>query len=327
LNTLDKIRANLPAYPIEVTLPDIDKWKQGNTGVDYVHTFDSGVAGPHVMIMALTHGNEVSGAITLDLLLQNGLRPLKGRVTLGFANVDAYKSFNKDDPDASRYVDEDMNRVWSKAKLDSTQDSVELRRARLLRPIVDTVDLLLDMHSMHEESPALMMCGALVKGMRFAAEVGAPEHVVADPGHLNGSRLREYGGFGDPYSLKNALLIESGQHFSLQSKKIAMDVAARFLITTGAVAEADLTSFMLPKPASQRFREVTQPITADTMDFEFTQDFRGLELIEKAGTVLARDGERELLSPYDQCVMIMPSLRHLGPGVTVLRLAKVLNFK
>jgi predicted deacylase len=327
LNTLEKIRAKLPAYPIEVTLPDIDKWKQGNTGVDYVHTFDSGVAGPHVMIMALTHGNEVTGAIAVDRLLQLGLRPLQGRVTLGFANVEAYKRFDKNDADATRYIDEDMNRVWSKAKLDSSQDSVELRRARALRPIVDSVDLLLDMHSMHEESAALMMCGALVKGMRFAAEVGAPEHVVADPGHLNGSRLREYGGFGDPYSTKNALLIETGQHFSLQSQKVALDVAARFLIATGAVAEADLAGFLSPKPASQRFREVTQPIAAESMDFEFTQDFRGLELIEKAGTVIARDGKREIVAPYDRCVVVQPSLRHLGPGVTVVRLAKVLDFK
>jgi hypothetical protein len=139
--------------------------------------------------------------------------------------------------------------------------------------------------------------------------------------------LREYGGFGDPYSTKNALLIETGQHFSLQSQKVALDVAARFLIATGAVAEADLASFLSPKPASQRFREVTQPVAAESMDFEFTQDFRGLELIEKAGTVIARDGKRELVTPYDRCVIVQPSVRHLGIGVTVVRLAKVLDFK
>ena len=103
MKTLEQIRAALQAYPIEVKFPDIDKWKTGNTGVDYVHTFDSGAAGPHVMIMALTHGNEVSGAIAVDKLLQAGLRPLKGRVTLGFANVEAYHRFDKNNPDAMRH--------------------------------------------------------------------------------------------------------------------------------------------------------------------------------------------------------------------------------
>jgi hypothetical protein len=29
-------------YPIEITPPDISRYREGNTGVDYVHTLDSG---------------------------------------------------------------------------------------------------------------------------------------------------------------------------------------------------------------------------------------------------------------------------------------------
>ncbi len=53
-------------YPIELIAPDISAYRAGNTGIDYVTTFDSGNAGPHVMISAVTHGNELCGAITLD---------------------------------------------------------------------------------------------------------------------------------------------------------------------------------------------------------------------------------------------------------------------
>ncbi|SDY11673.1 hypothetical protein SAMN04515617_11050 [Collimonas sp. OK242] len=81
MKTLEQIRAKLQEYPIEVIFPDIAEWQTGNTGVDYIHTFDSGVAGPHAMILALTHGNEVSGAIAVDRFLRSGLRPLKGRLT------------------------------------------------------------------------------------------------------------------------------------------------------------------------------------------------------------------------------------------------------
>ncbi|AJY39755.1 hypothetical protein BW21_4275 [Burkholderia humptydooensis] len=58
-----------PHYSIEVDFPDLDAHRIGNAGVDYVHRFDSGVSGPHVMINALTHGNEVCGAIVVDALL------------------------------------------------------------------------------------------------------------------------------------------------------------------------------------------------------------------------------------------------------------------
>lgn len=326
MKTLEQVRALLKHYPVEVEFPDIAKWQHGNTGVDYVHSIDSGVAGPHVMILALMHGNEVSGAITVERLLQAGLKPLKGRITLGYANVEAYRRFDARDPDATRYVDEDMNRVWSSSRLDGAEDSVELRRARQLRPIIDTVDYMLDLHSMHEEAPPLIVSGPLDKGIRFAAEVGAPEHVIIDVGHPNGKRMRDYAGFGDPASAKNALLIETGQHFSARSKDVAMDSACRFLIATGVASAASLSGYMLSAAAApQRFFRVTEPVVASSYDLEFADDYRGMEIIAKAGTVIAQEGERKFVTPYDNCVIVMPSLRQLGPGVTVMRLGHIVQ--
>ncbi|KIH83239.1 M14 family metallopeptidase [Pseudomonas batumici] len=326
MKTLEQVRASLKPYPVEVEFPDIRPWKTGNCGVDYVHSFDSGVPGPHVMIMALTHGNEVSGAIAVDAFLRSGLRPRQGRLSLGFGNVEAYHRFDPQDIDATRYLDEDMNRVWLPAKLDSEQQSLELRRARELRPFIDSVDLLLDIHSMHEESAPLMMCGARTKGLEFAATLGVPATVVVDAGHANGRRLRDYADFNDAASRKNALLVETGQHFSQRSRQVALDVAARFLITTQAVSEEDVAAFLSPRePGPQRFLQVTEPVVANSMDFNFVEDFRGLELIARAGTVIARDGDQEIVTPYDNCVLVQPSLRHLSPGVTVVRLAKVLD--
>ncbi|MES2102503.1 MAG: M14 family metallopeptidase [Pseudomonadota bacterium] len=328
MKTLEQIRAGLQAYPIEVVFPDISQWQHSNTGVDYIHSFDSGVIGPHVMVMALSHGNEVSGAIAVDALLRTKLKPLKGRITLGFSNVEAYRRFDRNNVDATRFIDEDMNRVWSESRLGGKDDSLELRRAREIRPIVDSVDYLLDIHSMHEESPPLMMCGPLEKGMRFAARIGVPAHVIADAGHPNGKRLRDYGDFADISSPKNALLVETGQHFSARSRDVALDTACRFLATTGVVDIMDLSHFLTQAfPVKQRLLEVSHPIVAQTMNFEFTKDFRGLELIEQAGTVIAKDGDLEIVTPYDNCVVVQPSLRHLGPGVTVMRLAKILDFQ
>ena len=47
-------------YPVEIAPPDIRPYRQGNTGVDYVHVLDSGKPGPNVMLQALTHGLSIT---------------------------------------------------------------------------------------------------------------------------------------------------------------------------------------------------------------------------------------------------------------------------
>src|SRR3990170_340491 len=151
-------------HPIEISPPDISPYRNGNTGVDFAHVLDSGKPGPNVMVQALTHGNEFCGAIALDFLFKNGIKPRQGKLTLVFANVAAYARFDFDDPDRSRYIDEDYNRVCGDEALLGSRDSAELRRARELRPFVDAADYLLDLHSMHEPCRPIMVCGAQKKG-------------------------------------------------------------------------------------------------------------------------------------------------------------------
>lgn len=314
---------NLPPYPIEVAFPDIACWQSGNGGLEYVYSFDSGAPGPHVMVNALTHGNEVCGAIVVDKLLRSGIRPLCGRLTLAFANVAAYSRFDADDPDRARFVDEDFNRLWSTEVLDGPRHSTELTRARALRTLIDSVDYLLDLHSMHESCAPLLLAGPLDKGIRFAEQLGYPANIVTDNGHMQGKRLRDFGDFGDPASAKNALLVECGQHWQAQSVTVARQVTARFLQQTGCIAPGTLAHWLtLPKEPQQRIR-VTHAVAAQTGDFRFANDYRGLEVIPKAGTLIAHEGDREIRTPYDNCVLIMPSLRQLAPGVTVVRFGRI----
>ena len=50
-------------------------------------------------------------------------------------------------PFDSRQITHNMNRIWSAAQLDGSEDSVELRRARAMRPAVAAADHILDIHS------------------------------------------------------------------------------------------------------------------------------------------------------------------------------------
>lgn len=308
-------------FPVEIEAPDISAYRRGNTGVDYVTTFDSGKAGPHAMLSAVVHGNELCGAIILDWLLRVGVRPLRGRLTLAFMNVEAYQRFDPAAPSASRFVDEDFNRLWAQDVLDGPRDSAELRRARALRPVVDGVDVLLDIHSMQQGSGPLMLCGPVLKGRELALALGAPVHVVADAGHAAGKRMRDYGAFIDPASARNALLVECGQHWEQASVDVARDVAVRFLAHLGMVGAPFAAEHTRPAPAAQQVVEVTGPVTIRSDDFRFVSDFRGLEVIARAGTLIGYDGEREVRTPYDRCVLIMPSLRR-RKGESAVRLGR-----
>jgi len=310
-------------YRIEISPPDIAPYRKGNTGVDYVHVLDSGKPGPNVMIQALTHGNEFCGAIAVDFLFKEKISPLKGKLVLAFANFAAFARFDFDDPDRSRYIDEDYNRVWAESVLGGSRDSAELRRARELRPFVDAADYLLDLHSMHEPCRPIMVCGMLDKGAEFARRVGVPADLLIDTGHPAGMRMRDRGGFGDPASPKNALLIECGQHWEKSSVDVAIDTTLRFLKTTGIVEAAWADSKLrLKLPERQRVVRVTEPVVAKSMEFKFAHSWQGLQVIEKAGTVVASDGDKTWRTPYERCVLVMPSLAHLKPGTTMVRLGR-----
>jgi predicted deacylase len=312
------------AYPIELEAPDIQSYQAGNCGIDYVSSFDSGKAGPHLMLAALTHGNELCGAIALDWLLRQEVRPLAGRLTLAFMNVAAYARFDRSNPGASRCVDEDFNRVWSTEALDGARDSVELRRARALRPLVASVDALLDIHSMQHATPALMICGLTRKGRELALGLGTPAHLVCDAGHAAGRRMRDYGGFSDNASAKNALLIECGQHWERASATVAIDAMLRFLMHFGAIEPDFAAPHLAPLPAAQRVVEVTQAVTIASDEFQFAAPYVGMELIAREGTVIGHDGGRPVATPYDNCVLIMPSMR-LRKGETAVRLGRIVS--
>jgi predicted deacylase len=313
-----------PPIAVELAAPDIAPHRLSATGTEYVHTLDSGKPGPHVMVNALTHGNEICGAIVVDRLLRSKMRPVRGRLTLSFANVSAFLRFDRDNPYATRFVDEDFNRVWTPSTLDGPRRSVELDRARQLRPFVDAADYLLDIHSMLEPSPPVMICGPLDKGIRFAFDVGIPQHIVSDVGHANGTRMRDYGGFGDPASPRNALLVECGQHWERASEHVAWQTTWRFLAHLGVVDKEDAAREVDPAGlAPPQLIRVTDAVIANTPAFRFARPFTGLEVLPKAGDLIAWDGETPVRAPYDNCVLIMPVPYNVKTGLTAVRLGRL----
>ncbi len=309
-------RGTLPDFDVRLTPPDIAPWIAGNTGIPGFTSFRATAPGPHVALVALTHGNEIAGAIVLDRLLRQGVRPTRGTLTLGFANLDAFARFDAGQPTASRYLDEDLNRVWDPAVLDSPGRSRERDRARAIRPLIDTVDVLLDLHSMLWPSDPLILCGITQKGRAMADTLAQPALVVADIGPATGRRMIDYGAFADPAAPQTANLVEAGQHWQAETVAVSAAAVLAPLSRVGAAA--------CPAPALHRHAEVTHTITAATTQFAFVSAYRGGDVIPRRNTLIALDGTNEIRTPYDSCLMVMPSL-HPTRGHTAVRLARFLG--
>ena len=170
---------NLP--PFELPVPDLGDWRRGNVGTEGVWRFEGNVTGPDVLITALVHGNELCGAWALLELLRQGVSIERGALTLAFCNLAAFDRFDPTHADASRFVEHDFNRVWGPALAQGSSSSIEHGRARELLPWVIRADCLLDLHSMHEPGPALVLTGRHARNIAWAQDLAADALVISAP--------------------------------------------------------------------------------------------------------------------------------------------------
>ncbi|MFO1024881.1 MAG: succinylglutamate desuccinylase/aspartoacylase family protein [Acetobacteraceae bacterium] len=310
----------LPEFEVRLPRPDIAAWVPGNTGIPGVTTMDSGRPGPHVALFSLVHGNEYAGAAVLADLLRSGIKPRRGRLSFGFMNLTAFARFDSRRPTASRFIDEDMNRVWDASILAGPRRSIELDRAREVLPFIETVDVLLDLHSMLWPSEPLILSGTPDKGRTLAAAIGTPPLVVSDQGHVNGRRIIDYGRFADPETPYIACLVEAGQHWEVRTVA-TMRASVAGLLRHLALIDADAPLPPAPARSSIRVAKVTTAVTAMTANFAFMRAYRGGDIIPRRNTLIAMDGETEIRTPHDDCLLVMPSLRP-SRGHTAVRLAR-----
>ncbi|HVZ42604.1 MAG TPA: succinylglutamate desuccinylase/aspartoacylase family protein [Ramlibacter sp.] len=299
-------------------LPDVDELAAGNSGTRGVWRFESGQPGPHAVISALMHGNEVCGAVALAPLLREPPRLACGALTLVFCNLDAYAKLEDRNKADCRLLDEDMNRVWGRLDGDRGEsgETRELRRARELLPIFESADCLLDLHSMTLPGPALGLVGQAKKTIGFAHELGYPALLVRDAGHEAGRRLIDRPRFVDESAPQLAMLIECGEHFSHASCSVAAEAVRR-------VIEVHLRRQSVKPVAPQELLEVTGRVTIASPAFRFVKAWGNMELVPQAGTLIAFDGEREVHTPHADAYMVMPSTpRQIKVGTTAVRFAR-----
>jgi predicted deacylase len=289
--------------PFEVHPRDLAAYRKGTTGIDYVHRFASGKPGPHVLINALTHGNEICGMVAATHLLDSGIRPKAGTLTVSFANVEAYESFDPAQPFASRQLVHNLNRIWSPEWLEGAEDSPELRRARELRPVVAAADHILDIHSTSHAVAPFWVYPGYARNAAAAIAIGQPDiHLVMPKGLNTGTPLIQYGLHGTEESAGVALVVECGQHFALSAAQLATDVTLRFLAHFGLIESVRSPG---SNSDARRFELLETPVIR-TEGFHFIKPVKGGETFAK-NELIAVDGPDEIRAPCDNCTIFMPA--------------------
>jgi predicted deacylase len=293
---------NLP--PLEVLPRDLSSYRQGNTGIDYVHRFESGKPGPHVLINALTHGNEICGMVAATHLLDTGVRPKIGTLTVSFAHVEAYEAFDPEKPFDNRQIVHNLNRIWSDEMLEGKEDSPELRRARALRPVVAAADHILDIHSTSQDVVPFWVYPDYARNADAATAIGLPAvHLVMPNGLGSGTPLIQHGLHAGADAPGAAMVAECGQHFKRASAEVATEVTLRFLAHFGLIDHRSAT----PSEPPRRF-QLLETHVIKSESFAFVRPLIGFETFSK-GELIANNGPDEIRAPCDDCTVFMPAQR------------------
>ena len=115
------------------------------SGVPLSAGFDGGVHDMHIVFGAMVHGNEVGplpALVELAEAIASGTLRFGGRVSLFVGNPEAGLR-------GVRLLEADLNRVF----VDSELDTLEHRRARMLRRILDRADVFIDFHQTNGPTP------------------------------------------------------------------------------------------------------------------------------------------------------------------------------
>lgn len=270
-------------------------------GVAQALRLETGRSGPHAVVVALLHGNETCGLAALRAVLRRRGELRRGRVTLLAANVAGFARRRPEDPQAGRFVEADMNRLWSPEGMAAA--SLEALRAREVAPLFRDADLVLDLHSMATPGPRLLMFHDTPAARALLPALPPSLHRIrfARPLHQGRLLIEQPTLLGDPD--RAAFVVECGPHRAPASAAFARAVTLRALAAAGLLPA-------VPPPRGRTAPDIMamEMLQAETDDFRFLRPPEALHRFER-GEVIAEDGGRAIRAPFATTWLLLPRAR------------------
>lgn len=270
-------------------------------GILGTEIFDSGVDGPTVGLITQIHGNEYSGGQAVQdirLIFEGSLR--RGRVIVVTGNLDAAAA-------GRRFIDEDLNRVWTEEGLKG--ESKEASRARDLRKVFDAINVALDLHSVTStpDAPSFgIVTGGTQNQLALANALDVPHHVCFEASTGPTACVSDY----FLRSEKSCIALELGYESQVDFE-LARSNVLRFLAATEVIKPFDSPK----KNTGQWWRLGQKEWIADLTSFQYDPNFvrQGFAPVQR-GQVIAKDKIKDYLAESDGVLLFSKRIEDYQTG-------------
>lgn len=260
--------------------------------------------GPTVVFFGGIHGNESSGVIAIkDVLDVISATHVKGNIIGIAGNLKALEK-------QQRYIDEDLNRLWTKERIESIKNKINLNTEELellellniLNTIIQTNEppfYFIDLHTTSSKTlPFITINDALIN-RKFSNQFPVPI-VLGIEEYLNGPLLSYINELGFV-----SLGFESGQHNDIRAITNSIAFAYLTLVFSGVLNKKGVIDFNKYynqlKTQSANLVNVFEVIylykIKDEDTFKMYQGFKSFQSLKK-DTKLAHNNNTEIIAPY-----------------------------
>jgi predicted deacylase len=279
------------------------KYTTFDTGMIKGEVFDTGMPGPRLLVLGAVHGDEHCGTEGINRIIpelgREDIKLLNGKVV--FVPICNLEAFMRN----VRYVESNLNRDMVVTQFPKTH---EQEIANHLVPLIESCDVLLDLHSYHrggapfaiinEAAPRYTQYAAslnsswIISGWTKAYLASAPKNFERSPTeHIGTTECAYYKGALD-------VTLECGQHLDPLAPNVAYEGIVRALGHLG-MAENFLPPAQMPQVA-----EMSRVFYSDG-DGQFAKNWTHLEFVQ-AGTLIAKRSNGENISIEKDGVVILP---------------------
>lgn len=243
--------------------------------------------GPTIGVVCNVHGNELCGRMAIHRILAD-YEIERGELILIDGNQEAALL-------KRRFVEGDMNRMFTPAKLKKKNAKNDLLRAQYLAKIIPTLglDYAVDFHSTSTDTKYPFTVS--FPGSEIVTGLCPMPRIYGWPGIVKGSLVEFICKQGIP-----AVVVEAGQHFEKRAVNVAEKTLHSILSHFGLIT--------LEKPIKikkQKTFEVTDVVmVGDAKTFKFEKQYNCFE-IPKPGEKIAKDKTGTYKAPKEEGYQIL----------------------
>jgi len=273
----------------------------------HLGTYDRGVEGPTIVVVAALHGNEPSGVIAFRRVIQRLEKcdaPFRGRLVGIAGNLPALER-------GERFIDEDLNRIWQPSRvaryaaLPWEKRSVEAKQqAELLEQLerelgrAEGIVHFLDLHTSSAEGKPFVCIGDTLRNRDFATRFPVPV-ILGLEEQVDGALLEYVNNQGHI-----TVGVEAGQHDDPASVDFHEAFLSLALVSAGGMQTHELPRYdqmrarlcaagaALPRVLEVRYRH---PIAPEDR-FRMRPGYENFHRIH-AGEALAEDHAGDVRAP------------------------------